>query len=324
MRHQDWNAVVETHIRAAGGDPRFVLKSMDEELEKVAGLLDGLARWGGGVAERIAAKGGVWGATKSGIGNAANRYNRWVSDAAHAGGKAGILGSAGRGATLGAGLLGTSAAAGGALAAGPVGALVSGGLGAAAGGLIGGAAYGGAAAAGAGVRAAGRGWRGLTTAFREGRSASMAARGVNPNMAGIAGGGGAPLIKLPALPAASSAATTAERQAATLVQHPPATLTLAGHAPTPGPVVAAAGKVPESGIVAGNVGKAAQTPAAISGAPTDTAGAPLWNQAQTMWKGWTPGQQMGAAMGAAAVPALGAGLMMGGGGQRGNTTIIQR
>lgn len=83
MKTHDWNAVAARCIHEAGGDPRFVLQSMDAELEKVAGFLDwgarvlgrgaigagerlgalgvtrgvgeGMSRWGAGVFERQAA-----------------------------------------------------------------------------------------------------------------------------------------------------------------------------------------------------------------------------------------------------------------------------
>ena len=53
MRQQDWAAVIGHHIREAGGDPRWVLKSTDEELEKIALSPTGIAGGAGGVVRAI-------------------------------------------------------------------------------------------------------------------------------------------------------------------------------------------------------------------------------------------------------------------------------
>ena len=293
MRHQDWNAVVETHIRAAGGDPRFVLKSMDGELEKIAGLIDwgarqagrmavgagerlggygltrgmgaGLSRWGGGVFERQVAKAGV----------------QEAASVARTGAIRDVLSTQGprMSSSLQArlGREATSLAQGRKALRGNV------------------TAWNAQASRGTGNAAS-------FTAQREADAAGKAVLSGKPLAPPAPAPAVAPAVD-PARLAAGSPQAAAGAVNPAVAESMKSSMT--------------AGQTYNAGVQANVATKAAATPA-------DIAGAPLWNQAQTMWKGWTPGQQMGAVAGAAAIPALGAGLMMGGGGQRGNTTIIQR
>lgn len=80
MRQQDWSVVVRHHICEAGGDPRWVLRSADDELEKIGTLLGVLSR-GGETAAREA-------------GFAAKGLGMTLEDGARAGGK--IWGAPGR------------------------------------------------------------------------------------------------------------------------------------------------------------------------------------------------------------------------------------
>jgi len=321
MRHQDWNAVVETHIRAAGGDPRFVLKSMDGELEKIAGLI--------GTAANLAGRFmGSVGHAGTGVANAARRAAGWVGGlGTRAAGAAGGLRAGVEGMGRGLQLEYAAGKGGFQFAPGVVDKL-----------------RGSSAATGA--------FRGLDTAKQTALAGKFSA-GAHIPAAGVPGmSAGMASIDSAVATASKKAANPlnrfisgAERTAARPAVPAGAPAAVPAAVPAPGPLApapagAASTAAVQGGAVPGVVDDAAARAArvkaftakfpappatqAAAATPTDIAGAPLWDQGKAMWKSWTPGQQVGAVAGAAAVPALGAGLMMGGGGQRGNTTIIQR
>ena len=315
MRHQDWNAVVETHIRAAGGDPRFVLKSMDEELEKVAAWLDVGARMLGSVA-------GAAGRVGPGAAGLARRTAGWVgglgTGAANAvGGWGKSLASAGRGLQLE-----YAAGKGGfKFAPGVVDKL-----------------RGSSAATGTfrnldaakQARLAGKwGDQGVAMAFKpEGLAAAEAAakKAAQPVSRFISGAErSAAKAAAPGLPAAAPVVAPAPGPLVPAPAGAASTAAVQGGV-VPGVVDDAAARAARVKAFTGNKANFPAPPAtqAAAATPTDIAGASLWDQGKATWKGWTPGQQMGAVAGAAAVPALGVGLMAGGGSGRGNTTIIQR
>lgn len=266
MRNQDWNAVAEHYIREAGGDPRFVLKSMDDELEKVAGLLDWGARVAGRAAIGAGERLGGYGLTR-GVGEGMSRW--------------------------GSGVFARQQASMGGRAA--------------------------ASAAHLGKIEAAQGVAGVSLPMRAqleaARRVQLAANRTQTATANVWG------------TQAQRGAGNAERFAATRQADAQARAAIKG---LPAPAAPVATTVPAATRRVRPARNAAGTanPAAQAAANPEAAAQPGWGQ---QFKGWwgnpntTNTQRYGLVAGGAAVPALGLGLMAGGGSSGGGqTTIIQR